>query len=70
LPAGATLLDALAAAGGGSPTAQLRKLSIVRGPAGEKPTVLPHDADAVLRGQSTNPALLDRDTVFVPERIL
>ena len=70
LPAGATLLDALAAAGGGSPTAQLRKLPVVRGPAGATPAVIPHDANAILRGQSANPALLDRDTVFVPESLL
>lgn len=70
LPAGATLLDAIAAAGGGSPVAHLRKLSLVRGPAGEKPAVTSHDAEAILRGQAPNSALLDRDTVFIPERLL
>jgi hypothetical protein len=69
LQVGATLLDALAAAGGGGPAADVRKISIVRGPAGEKPTVTSHDATAILRGQTTNPLLLDHDTIFVPETI-
>lgn len=70
LPAGATVLDALAAAGGGSEFADLRKISVVRGPAGEVPAVTPHNAEDILRGQAPNAALLDRDTVFVPERFL
>ncbi len=69
LPAGATLLDALAASGGGAPAANLSHLSIVRGPAGEKPAVIVHNAEAILRGQATNPPLLDHDTLFIPERI-
>ncbi|MFA6287191.1 MAG: SLBB domain-containing protein [Opitutaceae bacterium] len=67
---GATLLDALAAAGGSSRLADTRKLSIVRGPAGEKPAVITHNADAILRGQAPNPPLEDHDTLYVPERIL
>lgn len=70
LPAGATLIDALAAAGGTNRHADTRKVSIVRGPAGEKPSVNVHDASTILRGQLANPPVLDRDTVFVPEKIL
>ena len=70
LPGGATLLDALAAAGGLTPAANARKASLLRGPAGEKPAIQSHDTDAILRGEATNPPLLDRDTLFVPERFL
>lgn len=66
---GAMLLDALAAAGGAASTANTKKISIVRGPAGEKPSVFIHDADAILRGQASNPPLFDHDTLLVPERI-
>lgn len=69
LPSGATLLDALAAAGGTGARADTRKVSIVRGPAGEKPVVVQHDVSALLRGEIANPVLIDRDTVFVPEKI-
>ncbi len=70
LSAGATLLDAFAAAGGGISVANTNKLSVVRGPAGEIPVVLLFDAAAILRGQAPNPPLLDHDTLYVPERIL
>ena len=70
LSAGATLLDAFAAAGGGTSAANTSRLSIVRGPAGEIPRVLPHDATAILQGRAPNPPLLDHDTIVVPERVL
>ena len=64
----ATLLDALAAAGGPTMAADTGKAAILRGAAGEKAAVFPHDIDAVLRGKAANPPVLDRDTVYLPDR--
>lgn len=64
-----TLLDAIGSAGGWTRTANPRKVSIVRGPAGQKPTVTVHDVEAILRGDAVNPKIEDHDSVFVPEKI-
>lgn len=65
----ATLLSALGAAGGWKVSANKKKISIVRGPPGEKPVVTFHDVDAILRGDVPNPKVQDHDTVFVPEPV-
>ena len=63
-----TLLDALGAAGGWKDVA-IKKISLLSGPAGEKPVVTTYDVDAILRGTAPNPKIRDHETVFVPTRI-
>ena len=69
LPPDSTLLDALGSAGGWTRTANAKKISIVRGPAGQKPVVTVYDVEAILRGDAINPKIEDHDSVFVPEKI-
>lgn len=69
IPAGGSILDALAAAGGWTELANLKKVSIIRGPAGEIPKVSAADANAILQGAGVAPPLIQRDTIMVPERV-
>lgn len=70
IPAGGSILDALAAAGGWTKQANLKKVSVIRGPAGEIPKVMVIDANAALGGQAVAPALMPRDSILVSERFL
>ena len=67
IPANGTLIDALAAAGGWTPQANLKKVLVLRGPAGEKANVTSHDFASMMGGEPA-PLLKDRDTVYVTER--
>lgn len=69
LPPSSTLLDALGAAGGCKSTANQNKISVLSGPAGEKPSVSIYDLDAILRGKAPNPKLQDHDSIVVTEKI-
>lgn len=67
LPAGATLLDALASAGGASRIADTRQVRLLRGKAGETPGLIKIDLDRVLAGEERAPVLQAGDTVFFSE---
>ena len=67
LPIGATLLDALAAAGCTTRFADNTKISMIRGPAGEKATTLTYNGEKLVLKKIKGPELKDGDTVFVPE---
>ncbi|MFA6287192.1 MAG: DUF4019 domain-containing protein [Opitutaceae bacterium] len=68
--ADATLLDALAAAGGWTPTANRSKVSILPPSTGITPAPpADHDVSAILKGQAPNPSLPDHATISIPERI-
>ncbi len=69
IPAGGSIVDVLAMAGGWTKQANLKKVSVIRGPAGEIPKVTVVDVNAILGGQGIAPALIQRDTINVPERI-
>lgn len=69
IPAGGSLVDAVAAAGGWTKQANRKKTSLVRGPAGQVPTVAKYDLDSILKGSSAPPTLQERDTVHVPESL-
>ena len=64
----ATLLDALAAAGGWTARARLDKVSVLPLPAAAA-QALPatHSVSAILSGQAINPSIPDRATISVPE---
>lgn len=64
-----TLLDALGAAGGWGTLANKAKVSILSGPAGEKPSITIYDVDAILQGKAVNPKLQDHDSIVVTERV-
>jgi polysaccharide export outer membrane protein len=68
--AGMTFLDALLGAGGGSPSADLRKARIVRQQPGGQPEELPVDLEAMLRGGAlaANVTLRAGDVLIVPPR--
>jgi hypothetical protein len=61
-----SVLDALAAAGGSATRADMKQVSIIRGPAGTVPKVTIHDLTAILEGKGSNPVIEAGDTVFVP----
>ncbi len=66
----ATLLDALAAAGGWTAHASLDKVSVLPLPAAAiqaRPAI--HSVSAILRGHAINPSIPDRATISVPESI-
>ena len=70
LPANPTLLDALAAAGGWTASANLRKVSLLPPPSGAHPNSPDHhDVTAILAGRAPNPALPAQATLSVPERL-
>lgn len=69
IPLKGTLIDALAAAGGWTQQAGLQKATVIRGPAGELPTVTEYDVNAMLKGTVAAPLLQERDTIYVPESI-
>ena len=69
LPADATLLDAIAAAGGFVRWASQNQVRILRGPAGEKPTTITINARKMVETQARGPALQNGDTIMVPERV-
>jgi hypothetical protein len=69
LPSNSTLLDALGAAGGWKGPSNPTKVSVLSGPPGEKPEVVIHDVDAILRGRAANPKIADHNTVVVAEKL-
>jgi hypothetical protein len=71
LPAESTLLDALAAAGGWTATANLKKVSILpRSSDGSPVQPRNHDALAILKGEASNPLLPSQASISIPERFL
>ncbi|MBK1881324.1 SLBB domain-containing protein [Luteolibacter pohnpeiensis] len=64
-----SLIDAIATAGGFGEKANSKKVSIVRGPAGEIPNVTYFNVESMLDGKNPAPALKERDTIYVYERI-
>lgn len=69
IPSDGSILDALAAAGGWTDQANLKKVSVIRGAAGVLPKVTVHDADGILNGRLMAPALKRRDTIMVPDKV-
>lgn len=68
---GLTLLDAISRAGGFSRLADRRHVKLTRTNADGKAETYIIDADALIKGQSSNSwLLLVNDVVYVPERIL
>lgn len=67
LPADATLLDALKAAGGLSRLATPSRVSLIRGPAGEKPVSYQFNVNKMIRENLPAPSLQDGDTIIAPE---
>lgn len=65
LPPDGSLLDALAAAGGWTPKANLQKAAVLR-PGAAQPEI--HDISAILQGKAINPMLGDRDIVTFSEK--
>lgn len=70
LAKGAAVTDAIIAAGGANRVAQLKRVLISRGPAGEKPQVFAIDVVKLTEQPEAAPVLEDRDTVFVSEIVL
>lgn len=70
LPRQPTLLDAIAAAGGWTSSANLRKVSLLLA-SSETPPTPPetHDVTAILAGRAPNPALPANSTLTIPERL-
>ena len=69
LPAGATVLDALASVGDATRSGNLVKVRIIRKSTPDKTETLVIDVKKILNGQSKNVLLRDGDTLFVPETI-
>jgi len=69
LPAGSGLLDALAAAGGFTRTADPARIIVIHKSAGEKPDVTKIDMKKIISGIEKDIRLKDGDTVEVGETI-
>lgn len=70
LAKGATLLDAIVAAGGFNRLASRSDTRLVRGPAGEKAQTFTINVEKLQQVPDKAITLQDRDTIFVPERFL
>lgn len=69
IPPHSTVIDAIAAAGGFAPTGDRDNASIMRGKAGQTPTIIKVNPVKLSRENLPNPALQDGDTIHVPEII-
>lgn len=69
LAQGATLLDAITAAGGYNRLATRDSTRIARGAANQTAQTFTINVDKLLRDSLQAPVLLDHDTIFVPERV-
>ena len=69
LPTGATVLDALAAAGGATRVGDLAKVRIIRRNTDGKADTSLNNVKQILNGQSKDVPLRDGDTLNVPETL-
>jgi len=67
LPSGATLLDAIASAGGFTKIANPSKVTLLRKTAGERPDSLHIDLKPIIAGTNRDVILRDGDTIIVGE---
>ena len=70
LTQGATILEAIAAAGGCTRLAVKTQIRLVRGSSGEKPQIFDMNVEELRLDPSKAMPIKDHDTIFVPERIL
>lgn len=69
LPAGGTVLDALASAGGATKSGNLSKVNVIQKTTGDKPKVVAIDLKQILNGAAKDVVLRDGDTLFIGETI-
>ena len=67
LPKGATVLDALASAGGAAPDADLKKVRLTHKTTGSKPDSILIDVKQILGGEAKDIVLRDGDTLYLTQ---
>jgi len=67
LPKGATVVDALASAGGATPDADLKKVRLTHKTTGSKPDSMLIDVKQILGGEAKDIVLRDGDTLYLTQ---
>jgi hypothetical protein len=67
LPKGATVVDALASAGGAAPDADLKKVRLTHKTTGSKPDSILIDVKQILGGEAKDIVLRDGDTLYLTQ---